>query len=232
MGSNIAMRMSDGFELSCYLATPAGPPKGAIVVVQEIFGVNSHIRSVADGYASHGYLAVAPALFDRLETGVELGYTTDDIAVGIDLARGRTDFARAVADVGDVATSIRTKLGGLNASGTKVGCVGYCWGGVVVTGVGFATPPTVDASVSYYGTGTVNFADRQPTAPMMFHFGDQDHTIPNEDIAKMQASWPTATIHVYGAQHGFNCDQRGSFDPASRDLALTRTLEFFAAHVG
>jgi carboxymethylenebutenolidase len=229
MGSNITMRMSDGFELDCYLATPSAPPKGAIVVVQEIFGVNSHIRSVADTYAENGYLAVAPALFDRLQKGVELGYTPEDIEVGRDLARGRTDFGRAVADVGDVATSIRTKLG---AGGSKVGCVGYCWGGVVVAGAAFEATPAVDASVSYYGTGTVNFADRQPNAPIMFHFGDQDHTIPNEDVAKMQAAWPTAPVHVYHSQHGFNCDQRGSFDQASRDLALTRTFGFFATHIG
>ena len=229
MGSNITMRMSDGFELDCYLATPSAPPMGAIGVVQEIFGVNSHIRSVADTYAENGYLAVAPALFDRLEKGVELGYTPEDIEVGRDLARGRTDFARAVADVGDVASSIRAKLG---AGSSRVGCVGYCWGGVVVAGAAFASAPVVDASVSYYGTETVNFADRQPNAPIMFHFGDQDHTIPNDDVATMQAAWPSVPVHVYNAQHGFNCDQRGSFDQASRDLALTLTLEFFATHVG
>ncbi len=142
---------------------------------------------------------------------------------------GRTDFARAVADVGDVATSIRTKLVGLNASGTSVG---YCWGGVVVTGVGFC-----------------NSTDRRCLGELLRHGhrelrgstadGADDVSLrrpgphnPNKDIAKMQAAWPTATIHVYGAQHGFKCDQRGSFDPASRDLTLTRTLEFFAAHVG
>ncbi len=166
-----------------------------------------------------------------------MGYTPEDIEVGRDLARGRTDFARAVADVGDVASSIRTKLGAGGAGGdggtggSKVGCVGYCWGGVVVAGAAFEPTPTVDAAVSYYGTGTVSFADRQPNAPIMFHFGDQDHTIPNEDVAKMQAAWPTVPVHVYNSQHGFNCDQRGSFDQASRDLALSRTLEFFATHL-
>ncbi len=228
MSATITLTASDGFELAAYLAVPDGVPRGGVVVIQEIFGVNVHIRDVADGYSADGYIAIAPALFDRLERGVDLGYTGPDIEIGRDLARGRTDFARAVSDTEDAASLVRTML---PASG-KVGCVGYCWGGVVAAASATSSVSKVDASVSYYGSGTVSLIGEPLIAPLLCHYGDQDTSIPPADIDKMRGAWPSAEVFVYPAQHGFNCDRREQYDPVARELARTRTLEFFGRHLG
>lgn len=227
MGSTITITANDGFDMSAYLAEPAGTPKGGVVVVQEIFGVNAHIRDVCDGYAADGYLAIAPALFDRIERGVELGYTAEDMGVGVDLARGRTDFDRAVLDVADAATHLKTLL----PAGGKVGCVGYCWGGVVAAASAIRSAGALDAAVSYYGTGTVRFAGEVLAMPLLCHYGELDGSIPPADIEKIRAGWPDTAVHVYPANHGFNCNHRPQHDEAAATLARERTLAFFAQHL-
>lgn len=223
MGSTISLTSADGFTLSAYQATPDGTPKGGVVVIQEIFGVNSHIRSVADRYAANGYLAVAPGLFDRIEPGIELGYDEADIGKGIELARGKTDMDAAVADVRAAAAAV--------ASAGKVGVVGFCWGGLLTAISAIRSADLFSAAASYYGGGTPTLAGQTPVVPMVMHYGEQDHAIPLDDVKALQAAWPQVAFHVYPAQHGFNCDQRGSYDAAAAAVAEERTLAFFAQHL-
>lgn len=213
--------------MSAYLAEPAGTPKGGVVVVQEIFGVNIHIREVCDEFAADGYLAVAPALFDRIQRDVELGYTTEEIGVGVDLARTRTDFDRAVLDVADAAKHLKTLL----PAGGKVGCVGYCWGGVVTAATAIRSASALDAAVSYYGTGTVGFAGETLAMPLLCHYGELDGSIPSADIETIRTGWADAIVHVYPANHGFNCDHRPQHDPVAATLARERTMAFFDQHI-
>jgi carboxymethylenebutenolidase len=227
--STISFTTDDGFSMSAYLATPEGTPRGGIVVVQEIFGVNIHIREVCDGFAADGYTAIAPALFDRLERGVELGYTQEDMTAGVDLARKRTDFDRAVKDVADAANHVRTSL----PAGAKVGCTGYCWGGVVTAASAIRSAGALDCAVSYYGSGTVNLVGSPLAMPLLCHYGELDGSIPQADIDTLQAAWPTAEVHVYtGANHGFNCNHRAQYGEEAATLARARTMAFFAAHLG
>lgn len=222
----MTIQSNDGFELSAYRAEPEGDPRGAVVVIQEIFGVNSHIRSVADRYASHGYVALAPALFDRIEPGIELGYDADGLSKGIDLARKQTDTDQAVEDIRAAGASLAGIGGG-------VGVVGYCWGGFLAALCAIRAADVFDAASSYYGGGAPSLADQQPVVPLIMHFGEHDHAIPLEDVIRLSSAWPQVTVHVYeGAQHGFNCDQRDSYHQASAELAEQRTLQHFATHLG
>ena len=222
MGEMIELTASDGFALSAYRAAPSGKPRGGLVVVQEIFGVNSHIRNVCDGYAADGYLAIAPALFDRVERNVELGYSPDDIAKGrvykekatIDAALRDVDAAREAA-----------------ASAGKVGIVGYCWGGYVAW-MAAARLPGFACAVPYYGGGMIEARNERPRCPVLGHFGRRDKNIPVEGIEELARMHPEALIHFYDADHGFNCDQRGSYDAPSARLARERTLAFLRAKVG
>jgi carboxymethylenebutenolidase len=220
MGTTISLTASDGFELSAYRAEPEGVARGGIVVVQEIFGVNGHIRSVADRYAAAGYLAIAPAIFDRDRPGIELGYTEDDIAIGRDIARGKLDFQNVLADV--------AAAGAHAAEAGKVGVVGYCFGGLVTAAAAINMADTFDAAVSYYGGGAVGLIDRTPQIPMIMHFGEHDHAIPLEDVDKISAAWPDVTVHLYDAAHGFNCDHRASFSAVPAAIAQARSYRFFA----
>lgn len=206
--------------IDAYLAEPAGPSKGGVVVIQEIFGVNSHIRDVADRVAAAGYTAIAPALFDAVEPGVELGYDQAGMTRGIELM-GKVGFERPIQDVAAAAKRI--------ADAGKVGTVGFCWGGTVAyaAAIQLGLP-----SVSYYGGGNTHFVDQKATAPLMFHYGEKDDHISADDRAKVHAANPDAPLYVYPAGHGFNCDQRGSYDAASAKLAWERTLAFFAQHIG
>ena len=222
MGEMIQLTASDGIKIQAYKATPAGTARGGIVVLQEIFGVNHHIRAVADLYAAAGYLAIAPATFDRVQPGVELGYDAAGMATGMGLV-GKVDQAKTLLDV-EAAIVVASSAG-------KVGIVGYCWGGTVA----FASAcrlTHVAAAVGYYGGGIIGMKDEAPKAPLMLHFGEQDAHIPMGDIAKIKAAQPSVPVYTYVAGHGFNCDERGSFDKASADLARERTLAFFAQHVG
>lgn len=222
MGEMITLTAADGHSFAAYQAKPNGPLRGAVLVIQEIFGVNSHIRAVADGYAADGYLVLAPSLYDRLECGVDLGYGETDVAKGREI-RTRLDWADVMRDVQAAQTEA--------AKSGKVGIVGYCWGGTVawlasgrVTGLA--------AAVSYYGGGIGALAAEPIKAPTMCHFGAQDTMIPPADIDRLRETHPEADIHVYDADHGFNCDQRRQFHPAAAKLARDRTLAFFRKMIG
>lgn len=207
--------------IGAWLAEPAGKPKGGLVVVQEIFGVTEHIRSVVDRFAELGYTAIAPAFFDHVEAGVELPYDRSGIARGRHLA-AEIPFDLAMEDVGSAAESI--------ASAGKIGCVGYCWGGTVAL---LAATRLGMPAVSYYGARNVNFLDESLRAPVMFHFGGKDQSIPAEAIERHREAYPGAEIHVYpDAGHAFNRDvDPEAHESTSARLALERTLAFFAEHL-
>jgi carboxymethylenebutenolidase len=222
MGQWMTLAASDGFSLAAYRSDPAGKPRGGLVIVQEIFGVNGHIRSVCDGYAADGYTAVAPALFDRYRRNVDIGYTPEDIARGREL-KARADIDAALRDV----AAARDEA----ASAGRVGIVGYCWGGFV-TWMSAARLPGLAGAVPYYGGGILDAAAEQPKCPVMAHFGKRDAMIPVEGVEKLAEAHPEVQVFIYDADHGFNCDQRQSYDPASAALARERTLEFLHANVG
>lgn len=202
--------------ITAWRADPHIPPKGALVVVQEIFGVNSHIKHQVDRFAAHGYIALAPCLFDHLERNVELPYDEEGIRRGRELAE-QTGFDHAVEDV----QAAQRLLEGEEAI---VGVVGYCWGGSVAF---LAHSRLSLPAVSYYGARSVAFLHERSQAPMLFHFGEDDPLIPPEDVAMHRELQPLAEFHVWPGTHGFNCDERDSFHPESARLALERTLSFF-----
>ena len=225
MGQMIELTASDGHTLGAYRADPAGAPRAGVVVIQEIFGVNAHIREVADDYAAQGYLAIAPALFDRSRPGVELGYDENAIAEGRDLA-----FAMDPdLPVRDVEAAVEAA-----ASAGKVGAVGYCWGGSLTFLA--ACKLGVAAASSYYGGQIVAALEREPglapAVPLIMHFGEHDAGIPLDDVDRIRKTFPDAPVYMYDAGHGFNCDHRGSYDESSRRTARQRTLDFFADHLG
>ncbi len=226
MGQFINLTASDGLSFPAYVAEPAGTPKGAVVVLQEIFGVNSHIRSVADGYAADGYLAVAPATFHRVKPEVELGYTPEDMGAGMALKT-----AVEALPVPGVLRDIEAAVAYAARAG-KVGIVGYCWGGLLTWRSACAVPG-LSAAVAYYGGGVTTPAEaaRQPRCPTVAHFGERDHWIPLETVEAFKKAQPGVQVHVYAADHGFNCDQRGSHDAAAAKLARERTLAFFGKHL-
>ncbi|SFB87314.1 carboxymethylenebutenolidase [Polaromonas sp. OV174] len=229
MGQFITLKAADGFSLPAYVAQPVGQPKAAVVVLQEIFGVNSHIRGVADRFAAQGYLAVAPATFERVKSGVELGYSDADMQAGFALktAVGALPGAGVLQDIQAAIDHAA------QASGGKVGIIGFCWGGLL-TWQAACTLTGLSAAVPYYGGGITAEAEiaRQPNCPVMAHFGDQDHWIPMEGVQAFSQAHPEVGVHVYAANHGFNCDQRGSYDEAAAKLARERTLAFFADKLG
>lgn len=222
MGKWIELKPADGKTISAWRAEPEGRPRGGLVVVQEIFGVNSHIRSVCDGYAADGYLAIAPALFDRIRPGIELGYANDDIAQGRDF-KARSPIDSALADVA-AAREAAAKAG-------KVGIVGYCWGGYVAW-MGAARLPGFACAIPYYGGGMLEAVGEQPRCPVLAHFGELDMHIPVAGVRAFAAAHPAVKVEVYVANHGFNCDHRGSHHPESASLARERTLAFLREHVG
>ena len=225
MGQMIELTASDGHTLGAYRADPAGAPRAGVVVIQEIFGVNAHIREVADDYAAQGYLAIAPALFDRSRPGVELGYDESSIAEGRDLAFAM-DPDLPVLDI-DAAVKAAASAG-------KVGVVGYCWGGSLTFVA--ACKLGVAAASSYYGGQIVAALEREPdlapAAPLIMHFGEHDAGIPLDDVDRISKTFPDVPVHMYDAGHGFNCDHRGSFDEESCRTARQRTLDFFSEHLG
>ena len=227
MGKMIELTASDSHPLAAYRAEPSGKPRGGIVVIQEIFGVNSHIKSVADGYAAEGYLAVAPATFHRVKQGVELGYSEDDMKAGFGLKTAVEALpAPGVLQDLQAAVDYASKAG-------KVGIVGYCWGGLL-TWRAAAEVSGLSAAAPYYGGGMTSPEEtaRQPKVPVLAHFGNNDHWIPLDTIEAFKKAHPEVEVHVYECGHGFNCDQRGSYDAGAAKLARERTLAFFAKHLG
>ena len=223
MGSWKKLKANDGHELSAYIAEPDGTAKGSLVVIQEIFGVNAHIRSVVDGFAKDGYVAIAPAMFDRVQPGVELTYQGDDIQKGVAL-RMKLDDGQALADI---AAAFRH----VEVEGKGAAVVGYCFGGLMAwlsatrgKEAGFAPKCTV----GYYGGGIGKVATEEPTCPVMLHFGADDDHIGQDQIDAVRNAHPEVQIFIYeGAGHGFNCDARAGFNPQAAALARERTLAFF-----
>ena len=229
MGTTIELKAADGTLVPAYEARPAGTPKGAVVVIQEIFGVNSHVRAVADGYAAEGYLAVAPAMFHRVKPAVELGYAEADMGEGFDY-KTAAEALPAPGVMQDIQAAIDHAA---KASGGKVGVVGYCWGGLL-TWRAACTLKGLSAAVPYYGGGVTSEAEtaRQPTVPVMAHFAEQDTWIPLDTVQAFKKAHPEAQVFTYAAHHGFNCDQRGSWHAPSAQLARERSLAFFKQHLG
>lgn len=223
MGSMIELKTSDGHTLGAYKAEPSGTPKGGVVVIQEIFGVNQHIKNVADQYAAAGYLAIAPALFDRVEKGLELGYGQDDFGKGRD-TRGALKNDEIVADVQAAIDEAK--------SAGKVGVVGFCFGGAV-TWMAATGCDGVAAASCYYGGGIHAMKDATPKCPVQFHFGDKDGAIPLNHVAEIKEAQPDIPTFVYDdAGHGFCCDDRDSFNEGACKRARERTLSLFGQHVG
>jgi carboxymethylenebutenolidase len=226
MGQFTELKAPDGQAIPAYVAQPAGKPKGGIVVIQEIFGVNSHIRSVADGYAAAGYLAVAPATFHRVKPNVDLGYQPDDMAEGTALKAA----VEALPSPG-VMQDIQAAINHASQAG-KVGIVGYCYGGLL-TWRAACELNGLSAAVPYYGGGstTPDEIKRKPKVPVMAHFGNKDKHISLESVEAFKKAHPEVEVHIYDADHGFNCDQRGSYNAEAAKLARERTLAFFAKHL-
>lgn len=222
MGMSLELAAADGHRLSAYRADPPGKPRGGLVVIQEIFGVNQHIKKVADGFAADGYVAIAPALFDRVERGYDTGYGPQDIE------RGRA--ARGKLSTDDALKDVRAAVKEAAKSG-KVGVVGYCFGGTVAWWAGTRLDG-VAAAVGYYGGGVAAEAEAKPKCPVMLHFGETDASIPKADYEKVIKAQPNVPIHIYPAGHGFVCDERGSFHAESAKTARVRTIDFFRKHVG
>ena len=222
MGQKIQVRSLDGFALGAYESAAAAEKaekKGAVVVIQEIFGVNGHIRDVVDGYAEAGYYAIAPQIFDRVERDVELGYEGDDMTRGIELAFQKLDRTLALQDI--QATIEAASVHG------KVGVVGYCFGGLL-TWLAACDLQGVSAASAYYGGGIAGEVNRSAQCPVIMHFGALDAHIPLSDVDQVKAAQPDVEVFVYDADHGFNCDHRASFNSAASEQARSRTLEFFA----
>ena len=218
----IELTAADGHKLAAWKDGPADAKRG-LVVVQEIFGVNNHMRNVCARFAREGYAVVAPALFDRTERGVELGYTPPDVARGREL-RGKVGEAGTLADIEAAAAAL--------PAGAKRGIVGYCWGGTVAWW-GATRSTSFAAANGWYGGGVVASKDAKAHCPVDLHFGEKDASIPLADVEAIRAAQPGVGVFVYaGAQHGFGCDERGSFSKPDAELAWDRTLGFFAKHLG
>lgn len=220
MGHTIELHAADGHTLSAYRAGPERAGRG-LVVIQEIFGVNHHMREVCDEFAAQGYAVIAPALFDRVQRDVELGYGPDDRKAGMEF-RAKVPESGTLADVEAAAQAL---------GGAALGIVGYCWGGTIAWW-GATRSTSFKAAVGWYGGGIAKTRTEHPNCPVQLHFGELDHGIPLSDVALIREAQPQIEIFVYdGAGHGFGCTERDSFNPGARDVALERTLSFLQAHV-
>jgi carboxymethylenebutenolidase len=213
----LQLKAADGHTLDACRMAPDGKPRGSIVVVQEIFGLTRHIQQVVRQYAEAGYLALAPALFDRVGRGIDIPYG--------EAAQGLATMQRLKME----QTLLDLKAA-IDAAAGKVGMVGYCWGGtmayVAACHLNFA------AAVAYYGGGLPRYLERTPKCPMMFHFGEQDAHIPPADVERVKQAYPLGHYYLYPAGHGFNCNDRASYDAPSAALAFNRSVDFFHRHVG
>ncbi|WP_050628717.1 dienelactone hydrolase family protein [Bradyrhizobium viridifuturi] len=222
MGQDIKLKASDGFELGAYRAEPTSAPKGAVVVIQEIFGVNHHIRSVCDRLAKEGYVAIAPSIFDRITPNFQSGYSPDEVAE-----------ARKFVANPDFPAMLRDSQAAIDAvkSVGPVGIIGFCLGGSIAYAA--ATKLSgLSAAIGYYGGAIIRFADDKPAVPTQLHFGEKDAGIPLSDVETIKSKRPEVEVFIYpGAQHGFHCDERASYDKASADIAWPRSMEFFGKHL-
>jgi carboxymethylenebutenolidase len=221
MGQTIGLKASDGFLLGGYRADPAGKPKAGLVVIQEIFGVNHHIRNVCDRFAALGYAAVAPAMFDRAKADVDLGYDKAAMEEGVKL--------RAAIKLEDSLKDVQAAIDALQPAG-KVGVVGYCWGGSLAF-LAAARLSGLACAVGYYGGMIAAHKDEQPKVPTILHFGEKDQGIPMADVDKIKSARPDVKIYTYPAGHGFSCDERAAFEPESHEKALKVTLAFFGENL-
>lgn len=218
--STVTLTAADGHKLSAYRAGPEDAAMG-LVIVQEIFGVNSHMRFASDAFAKEGFAVITPALFDRAERDVELGYTSDDVQAGLAL-RAKITEEQVMADIEAAAAALGTET---------VGIVGYCWGGTIAWW-GATRSTRFQAAVGWYGGGIAATRTARPHCPVQLHFGAEDHGIPLADVDAIRAAQPGVEVFVYeGADHGFGCEQRASFEPKSFALAQSRTLDFFRKHL-
>ena len=221
MGQMTTLTAEDGFRLAAYRADPASKPTRGLVVIQEIFGVNNHMKRVTDGFAADGYAAISPAIFDRAERDFDTGYSPQDIERGR-AVRGKCDLDQMVMD-------IKAAVQVLRGEGLKVGVVGYCLGGTMAW-LAATRIDGIGASVPYYGGGVAAAANEKPKCPVLLHFGETDASIPPDHWETVKKAHPDIPQHIYPAGHGFNCDERGSWHEPSAKLARQRTLEFFASH--
>ena len=223
MGQRLTLTADDGHSFGAWRADASGTARGGLVMLQEIFGVNVHIRDVCDGFAADGFTCIAPALYDRSShKDCELGYEAEDMAAGRKL---REEFSWDDT-VRDVAAAVAVLVG----EGLGVGSVGYCWGGTISFLAGVRLD--VSAAVVYYGGQIIPYKDEKARCPMLMHFGEHDAGIPLSDVEQIRAAQPEAAVHIYDAGHGFNCDRRGSYDEAAAKLARQRTIDFFGTHLG
>jgi carboxymethylenebutenolidase len=222
VGKDIRLTASDDFRLGGYRADPAATPKAAVVVIQEIFGVNHHIRAVCDRLANEGYVAIAPSIFDRIEPNFTSGYSPDEVALARKFV-ANPDWAAMLRDTQAAIDTVRD-VG-------PVGIIGFCLGGSIA----FAAATKLSglsAAIGYYGGAIVRFADDKPKVPTQLHFGEKDAGIPLSDVETIRSKRADVEIHVYpGAQHGFHCDERASYDKASADVAWPRSMAFLAKHL-
>ncbi len=226
MGEQIVLTAKDGHSLDAYRATPGGAAKAGLLVIQEIFGINIHVRELCDAFAADGYLAIAPAMFDRKQRQVDLGYNAETVAAGRAL-KDDVGWDVPIADMQAGLVALRAAVG----PDGKIGVVGYCWGGSLAWLA--ACRLESDCAVGYYGGQIGQFLDEQPRSPTMLHFGSEDTGIPMSTVEDIRGAHPEVEIHVYeGAGHGFNCDQRADYHPAAFALARERTMAHFAEHLG
>lgn len=224
-GKTITLTAADGHKFEAYQAIPAEAPLGAVVILQEVFGVNHHIRAVVDQYAGLGYVAIAPALFDRVERKVALGYTADDLAHGREIAYAM-GWDNPLLDTQASMAAAAEKAG----TGKKAAVVGYCWGGSLAWLAACRLKPS--AAVGYYGGKIGEHKDEDPNCPVMLHFGKQDPHIPAEVAREVERAHPDIAVFLYDAGHGFNCTERADYDEGAASLALDRTTAFLSDHLG
>jgi carboxymethylenebutenolidase len=221
MGEIINATASDGHEFDIYLAQSKGSPRGGIVLIQEIFGVNNHIKNVAEKFSSHGYLVGAPSLFDRVQSDIQLGYSAEDVIRGREL-KDNLGNEKPLTDIIATLNIVR--------SAGRVAIVGYCWGGTLAW-LSACHVDGFNAAISYYGGGIGQLLSIQPKCPSIFHFGEQDHAIPVAEINSLRQAHPECPIYLYPAGHGFNCDQRDSFHSTSSAIAFERTIQHLDKYI-
>jgi carboxymethylenebutenolidase len=222
LGKHFTLTAADQFKLGAYRADPSGPAKGGVVVIQEIFGVNHHIRAVCDRLANEGYSAVAPALFDRTQPNFECGYTPDEIA------NARKFVANPNWDA--MLKDTQAAIDDLKKEG-PVAIIGFCMGGSVAF-LSATRLNGLSAAICYYGGQIAKFADEKPKVPTQMHFGEKDQSIPMSDVEAIKQKRADCEIYVYpDAAHGFHCDERASFNEAASKLAWTRSTEFLKNNV-